>query len=479
MTPPKETCCTLLVPALLLAAAAVATGQLAQQVDNHNVKLYEAFKPYKQAASWRKMELALAKQISSFLASNSTTSFKSQLESAAASLAATKHLSQDCSMALNETLGALISDEPKRQKLWAAAMLDASAKLPAAGLLSGSLAELGNFDQCLALQQGQYCNVQVKPPLERAKQPLCQVFQSVGSLQQQQDESAWQYLAKRQQVFQYSGLRLGLCLPRRCNQDELQRLLRILLDQFDLSVKIKSCQHLPTPVAVDIAGKPVGNADQNYFHLLGLRLDTVQLAILVCMLTLVGQCFVCTLIDLMRAPNPNELVVGNSNGCGLTATDSRRGQPKRWHYDVYQEVCDRQLTGAELFGHFHRMSLQRNPLVAATRDQQDSSNASGLDLEAEESWLEQLEQAEAAELDPASRRRRKPSSAAEATTGGCTCLPPGSLLSCFSLAKNSSNLFGLDKPTSRIPILNGIRTLSMIWIIFGHTFGLVNLDMLS
>lgn len=54
-------------------------------------------------------------------------------------------------------------------------MFDASAKIPASGLLDGTVTDLGQYDECLSIkidshytghsQTGQYCKLRIRPAL--------------------------------------------------------------------------------------------------------------------------------------------------------------------------------------------------------------------------------------------------------------------------------------------------------------------------
>lgn len=50
-------------------------------------------------------------------------------------------------------------------------MFDASAKLPASGLLEGTVTDLGQYDECLSIEippsnyTGQYCTLRIQPAL--------------------------------------------------------------------------------------------------------------------------------------------------------------------------------------------------------------------------------------------------------------------------------------------------------------------------
>lgn len=56
------------------------------------------------------------------------------------------------------------------------------------------------------------------------------------------------------------------------------------------------------------------------------------------------------------------------------------------------------------------------------------------------------------------------------------------LLLCFSFKKNAGNILSIEpsgessnsKQQDTLPVIHGLRVLTMAWIIMGHTYGLVN-----
>lgn len=140
------------------------------------------------------------------------------------------------------------------------------------------------------------------------------------------------------------------------------------------------------------------------------------------------------------------------------------------------------------------LSNDSNNVKMLNRPSDDNNN------EFEEAWIAQLERNEFADVEAAAsksflpeeakqRKRlveRKPVTLAEILS---------LFLICFSLKKNlqavgkqvgSSKLAAKCKQTSEskndmgdIKVIHGLRTLTMVWIIFGHTVGLVSPEMMS
>lgn len=206
---------------------------------------------------WKQMELSMGHSLGNLGLQLKTTLDELMLQQRGAGA-----ISPTCRLALNDLIDGLA-----QQKLWASQMLDASARLPS-GLLEGTLTELGHFDQCLGLsynhhqaenvssdththnnkrqQQstlGQYCSIQIKPPLiPRVR--LHTICQKLPPLSGNANSTTGQLLSQNSQHFYYAGLRLGLCMPSKCQKADLQLLLTTYLAKFDLLGQVKSCQML-------------------------------------------------------------------------------------------------------------------------------------------------------------------------------------------------------------------------------------------
>lgn len=48
---------------------------------------------------------------------------------------------------------------------------------------------------------------------------------------------------------------------------------------------------------------------------------------------------------------------------------------------------------------------------------------------------------------------------------------PGKLLLSFSIYSNASKIFNTKQPAGTLSSVNGIRFLSMTWVMLGHTYG--------
>lgn len=129
-------------------------------------------------------------------------------------------------------------------RTWAVQMLDSIGK-PSAGILEGSLTMFGNYKQCLGVRapdedeievsddgefkeyfRGQYCVVQVRPPL--AKKPAFYSLNStITSLLRKSykyyERTVYDDLSELAMAFHFVSIRLDLCVPSLCSRDDIQR----------------------------------------------------------------------------------------------------------------------------------------------------------------------------------------------------------------------------------------------------------------
>ncbi len=115
-------------------------------------------------------------------------------------------------------------------------MLDSNGRFPV-GLMSGTLSSLGAYDQCMEtiaieedteLFRGQYCILQMRPPLPAIKGRIS-YRKPLISLNGSKFENSWldKQIAGRYATGFYSvHVYNGLCLPSTCSKAELNSVLR-------------------------------------------------------------------------------------------------------------------------------------------------------------------------------------------------------------------------------------------------------------
>lgn len=137
----------------------------------------------------------------------------------------------------------------KDLKLWAYLMMDATGKHEG-GFSSGTIGALGSYHQCLDIVergqdkviQGQYCLVDLKPPLPPKPKQLMlgqSIFQNInGSFKtEMMIETNWFLFA-----FYDLSFRIGLCIPSTCSKEDLNELLKQVLGSFQIKTGVLSCE---------------------------------------------------------------------------------------------------------------------------------------------------------------------------------------------------------------------------------------------
>ncbi|XP_035206130.1 nose resistant to fluoxetine protein 6-like isoform X2 [Stegodyphus dumicola] len=152
-----------------------------------------------------------------------------------------RNISRKCSQSLMKYVVALT-----KGKLWAVKMLDATSKLPP-GILMGTMADFGSFDECLDIEvrqkngqlafRGSSCAVEAKPPLP----PKLGNF-SLANVQVADPEDTFgaQFHAAYE-ALHAKALRLIVCLPSACSVEDVQHIADKVANATDFQLKIPKC----------------------------------------------------------------------------------------------------------------------------------------------------------------------------------------------------------------------------------------------
>jgi hypothetical protein len=173
------------------------------------------------------------------------------------SMASDAKVSGNCSGAMLKWILSL-----KAMRTWAVRMLDAIGK-PSAGLLEGSLTLFGNYKQCLAVRapdedeieiadgefreyfRGQYCVLQIKPPLA-SKPHFYSLNSTLVSLlrksYKQYERTLYDELSELAMAFHFVNIRADLCVPSLCSRDDIQRVADFLTSKLDMRARVQRCE---------------------------------------------------------------------------------------------------------------------------------------------------------------------------------------------------------------------------------------------
>ena len=121
-------------------------------------------------------------------------------------------------------------------------MVDASGKLPS-GVLEGTLADLGSFDECLEADgerpfPSRYCLLDARPAFSRNIPLDSQPPPGIRPSDLVWHESLRLFWASNDLL----AFRYGACAPAACAREDLQQLAHALLSPIGMSARVHSCQ---------------------------------------------------------------------------------------------------------------------------------------------------------------------------------------------------------------------------------------------
>lgn len=124
-------------------------------------------------------------------------------------------------------------------------VIDSSARLPA-GLLTGSLTDLGDYDQCRKIRvgdgpqfQGQYCLAKIRPALPPPKPDLLirDVILSMDKMPSLRN-TVFEDVARNAHGFYSLPVQLAVCIPSVCSANDISLILQKFLDPLFMSVEV-------------------------------------------------------------------------------------------------------------------------------------------------------------------------------------------------------------------------------------------------
>ncbi|KAH9361427.1 hypothetical protein HPB48_003899 [Haemaphysalis longicornis] len=127
----------------------------------------------------------------------------------------------------------------------ACGLADSNGK-PPPGMLQGSVADLGNYDECLDVVvrdfygdvdfTGQYCSLFVNPRGVPFLRKMIAKFQEQGQMTGANNPMNW----LNQDLF--FGIQLGTCIPSVCSGSELRHMAATLLHRYGFHTVVRGCQ---------------------------------------------------------------------------------------------------------------------------------------------------------------------------------------------------------------------------------------------
>jgi len=140
----------------------------------------------------------------------------------------TTNISKECESSILDTMKALNNLED-----WSHQMYNSWGKFPPSGFLSGTFADFGDYDQCLAIEpnevikESQYCLIDISLPLPKPMPIHQNIFHRVDVLPQFVNKSGnnvFVKLSKDASFFYWVYIRLGICSTIKCSQKDVKTL---------------------------------------------------------------------------------------------------------------------------------------------------------------------------------------------------------------------------------------------------------------
>ncbi|XP_054710354.1 nose resistant to fluoxetine protein 6-like [Uloborus diversus] len=152
-------------------------------------------------------------------------------------------MSPQCKKSLFQFIGDLRSFKP-----WAVRLVDSSAKM-VTGVLTGSVASFGSYDQCLdtvspnSQIQGQYCTIETRPPLPK-KPRFYALNQRLKAFSRfENDTGMLGVMTKNAQLFYMFPFRIGICVPSTCSVSDVLNVSNFVVKKFfNASLTVPRCE---------------------------------------------------------------------------------------------------------------------------------------------------------------------------------------------------------------------------------------------
>lgn len=164
----------------------------------------------------------------------------------------------------------------RNRQTWAFDMFNAWGKFPPSGVVSGTLTDYGDYDQCLALDptrsqidkaalERQYCLVDVSVPMP-TQPKIHNLFSKAQILptnisaedvelhrrlsNTNNTTTIFGHFEEQSAVFFYANIRVGICLPASCLEEDIVPVAAKYSSNLGLQLKHAKCEK-PTPWTPD------------------------------------------------------------------------------------------------------------------------------------------------------------------------------------------------------------------------------------
>jgi hypothetical protein len=140
------------------------------------------------------------------------------------------NISAECKSSILEALEAL-----KNLDDWSYQMYNSWGKFPPSGIIEGTVTDFGDYDQCLAIKpnevigESQYCLIDISLPLPKPM-PIHQNFYHkvnvLPKFMNKSENNVFIKLSEDASYFYWFYIRLGICTPNKCNQNDVKAMAK-------------------------------------------------------------------------------------------------------------------------------------------------------------------------------------------------------------------------------------------------------------
>ena len=156
------------------------------------------------------------------------------------------HLSSKCRMDIHRAINALYE-----RKTWSYKLFDSWARSIPSGIMVGTFADLGDFDQCISIDPShiisKYCimdlSIAMPKPVPLHLKTHVQVLNDneTGS---KLNGTIFNHMADKSSLFYYVHLWMGICLPESCSQKDIQYSFNTTgITQYGFRLHSSSCNN--------------------------------------------------------------------------------------------------------------------------------------------------------------------------------------------------------------------------------------------
>lgn len=348
------------------------------------------------------------------------------------------NISDKCQVALLQTVLSYANFD-----FWAVRMIDSWGKFPPAGLFDGYFSDFGSYKSCVDLNIPKnapisgtnYCVLAYRPIVKKRPKFHLIIEEIDGQKNKSHSEiangnnpveyeSPIVWMRRKSQYFHYLYLKTGICLPRECGVVEVQALASLAASKMALGVGPVKCmsrqEQFPEKAQIDI-----DKFDRQPVFINLNQSMSIQQSIVVCLL---------------------------ASFLGLTLFSSI------WHVINNQRCRSQKAIILDVLDE-ESLQHQRRPNIDTTDNLKELYHGRSNSLSDDSSKEESLTMMTANET---------------ISTGTTISSIKNCMINYFSLITNVKTFLTFPRPKHEIGCINGIRSITMLWIVAVHSLQYVD-----